>query len=57
MKGKDLLALLEELIPVEKDHRNSPFSQRTLKFLDGYNDCRNQIIEKISEMRRKIGAY
>jgi len=38
------------LIPPEKDKISSPFSNRNLSFVDGWNYCRKAMLEKINEI-------
>lgn len=37
------------LVPKERDEINSPFSNRNLTFVDGWNKCREKILKRIEE--------
>jgi len=46
-----LVNLFKSLIPKERDEINSPFSNRNLTFVDGWNACREKILKRIEEVR------
>ena len=50
---KDLTNLFKSyarsLVPKERDKINSPFSNRNLTFVDGWNGCRQEMLRRIEE--------
>ena len=42
--------LLNNLIPARADKINSSFSNRNLEYIDGYNNCRQELKNKIDKI-------
>jgi len=41
---------VKRVVPVERDADNSPFSNRVLSFIEGWNFCRDEILRMIEEV-------
>ena len=39
--------IVEEMLPEDKDYVSAPFSNRTLTFADGWNECKKELRRRL----------